>query len=313
MKEPVLILGELIVQPRIQAVLTELNRVILGKEEEIRLALCCLLAKGHLLIEDLPGMGKTTLAHALATVMGLNYQRVQFTSDMLPADLLGVSVFEQQKEFVFHPGPVFTQVLLADEINRGSPRTQSALLEAMAERQVSIERETRLLPEPFFVIATQNPQDQAGTYPLPESQLDRFLMRIELGYPDKATEKQMLLQRETPSVSPLLDAQQLQLLQRQASQVTVSDTAMDYLLSLVQESRSGELTPHALSPRASRALLAAAQAWAFMAGRDYLLPDDIQSVFAPVAEHRLRNATGSMMGNRNSFSRALLERVDPVR
>ncbi len=313
MKEPVLILGELIVQPRIQAVLTELNRVILGKEEEIRLALCCLLAKGHLLIEDLPGMGKTTLAHALATVMGLNYQRVQFTSDMLPADLLGVSVFEQQKEFVFHPGPVFTQVLLADEINRGSPRTQSALLEAMAERQVSIERETRLLPEPFFVIATQNPQDQAGTYPLPESQLDRFLMRIELGYPDKATEKQMLLQRETPSVSPLLDAQQLQLLQRQASQVTVSNAAMDYLLSLVQESRSGELTPHALSPRASRALLAAAQAWAFMAGRDYLLPDDIQSVFAPVAEHRLRNATGSMMGNRNSFSRALLERVDPVR
>ncbi|TXH64090.1 MAG: AAA family ATPase [Tolumonas sp.] len=300
-------------QPRIQAVLTELNRVILGKEEEIRLALCCLLAKGHLLIEDLPGMGKTTLAQALATVMGLNYQRVQFTSDMLPADLLGVSVFEQQKEFVFHPGPVFTQVLLADEINRGSPRTQSALLEAMAERQVSIERETRLLPEPFFVIATQNPQDQAGTYPLPESQLDRFLMRIELGYPDKATEKQMLLQRETPSVSPLLDAQQLQLLQRQASQVTVSDAAMDYLLSLVQESRSGELTPHALSPRASRALLAAAQAWAFMAGRDYLLPDDIQSVFAPVAEHRLRNATGSMMGNRNSFSRALLERVDPVR
>ena len=313
MKEPVLILGELIVQPRIQAVLTELNRVILGKEEEIRLALCCLLAKGHLLIEDLPGMGKTTLAHALATVMGLNYQRVQFTSDMLPADLLGVSVFEQQKEFVFHPGPVFTQVLLADEINRGSPRTQSALLEAMAERQVSIERETRQLPEPFFVIATQNPQDQAGTYPLPESQLDRFLMRIELGYPDKATEKQMLLQRETPSVSPLLDAQQLQLLQRQASQVTVSDAAMDYLLSLVQESRSGELTPHSLSPRASRALLAAAQAWAFMAGRDYLLPDDIQSVFAPVAEHRLRNATGSMMGNRNSFSRALLERVDPVR
>ena len=313
MKEPVLILGELIVQPRIQAVLTELNRVILGKEEEIRLALCCLLAKGHLLIEDLPGMGKTTLAHALATVMGLNYQRVQFTSDMLPADLLGVSVCEQQKEFVFHPGPVFTQVLLADEINRGSPRTQSALLEAMAERQVSIERETRLLPEPFFVIATQNPQDQAGTYPLPESQLDRFLMRIELGYPDKATEKQMLLQRETPSVSPLLDAQQLQLLQRQARQVTVSDAAMDYLLSLVQESRTGELTPHALSPRASRALLAAAQAWALMAGRDYLLPDDIQSVFAPVAEHRLRNATGSMMGNRNSFSRALLERVDPVR
>ncbi len=299
-------------QQQLPAVLTELNRVILGKEAEIRLAVCCLLAKGHLLIEDLPGMGKTTLAHALATVMGLDYQRVQFTSDMLPADLLGVTVFEQQ-QFVFHPGPVFTQVLLADEINRGSPRTQSALLEAMAERQVSIDRETRPLPTPFFVIATQNPQDQAGTYPLPESQLDRFLMRIELGYPDQATEKQMLLQTTTPTASPLLDSQQLQLMQYQAAQVQVADAALDYLLRLVHESRYGGITPHALSPRASQALLGAARAWAWMAGRNYLLPDDIQAVFAPVAEHRLRNATGSMMGNRNSFSRALLERVDPVR
>ena len=300
-------------QQRIQAILTELNRVILGKEEEIRLAVCCLLAKGHLLIEDLPGMGKTTLAHALTTVMGLQYQRVQFTSDMLPADLLGVSVFEQQKEFVFHPGPVFTQVLLADEINRGSPRTQSALLEAMAERQVSIDGETRALPEPFFVIATQNPQDQAGTYPLPESQLDRFLMRIELGYPDKATEKRMLLQTGTVTVAPLLDSQHLQLMQRQAAQVKVADAALDYLLSLVHESRYGAITPHALSPRASQALLSAARVWAYMAGRDYLLPDDIQAIFAPVAEHRLRNGYSSAMGNRNSFSRALLERVDPVR
>ena len=222
-------------------------------------------------------------------------------------------MFEQQKEFVFHPGPVFTQVLLADEINRGSPRTQSALLEAMAERQVSIDGETRALPEPFFVIATQNPQDQAGTYPLPESQLDRFLMRIELGYPDKATEKRMLLQTGTVTVSSLLDSQHLQLMQRQAAQVKVADAALDYLLSLVHESRYGAITPHALSPRASQALLSAARVWAYMAGRDYLLPDDIQAIFAPVAEHRLRNGYSSAMGNRNSFSRALLERVDPVR
>lgn len=300
-------------QQRIQAVLSELNRVILGKEEEIQLAVCCLLAKGHLLIEDLPGMGKTTLAHALATVMGLDYQRVQFTSDMLPADLLGVSVFEQQKEFVFHPGQVFTQVLLADEINRGSPRTQSALLEAMAERQVSLDGETRALPEPFFVIATQNPQDQAGTYPLPESQLDRFLMRIELGYPDKITEKRMLLQNDSTKVTPLLDAQQLQLMQRQAEQVRVADAALDYLLSLVQESRTAGITPHALSPRASKALLSAARVWAYMAGRDYLLPDDIQAIFAPVAEHRLRSGYSGAIGGQSSLSRALLERVDPVR
>jgi MoxR-like ATPase len=305
--------SEYSVQQRIQAVLSELNRVILGKEEEIQLAVCCLLAKGHLLIEDLPGMGKTTLAHALATVMGLDYQRVQFTSDMLPADLLGVSVFEQQKEFVFHPGPVFTQVLLADEINRGSPRTQSALLEAMAERQVSLDGETRALPEPFFVIATQNPQDQAGTYPLPESQLDRFLMRIELGYPDKITEKRMLLQTGSINVTPLLDAQQLQLMQRQAEQVKVADAALDYLLSLVQESRTAGITPHALSPRASKALLSAARVWAYMAGRDYLLPDDIQAIFAPVAEHRLRSGYNGAIGGRSSLSRALLERVDPVR
>lgn len=290
-----------------------LNQVILGKEEEIQLAVCCLLAQGHLLIEDLPGMGKTTLSHALATVLGLDYQRVQFTADMLPADLLGVSVFEEQKQFVFHPGPVFTQVLLADEINRGSPRTQSALLEAMAERQVSIDRETRSLSTPFFVIATQNPMDQAGTYPLPESQLDRFLMCLELGYPDPATEKRMLLQTEQAAVTPLLDAQQLLLMQHQVSQVHAADAVLDYLLALVQESRRNDLSPNALSPRASRALLAAARAWAYMAGRDYLLPDDIQAIFAPVAEHRLRTNQGRHSGQRYSFSRALLERVDPVR
>jgi MoxR-like ATPase len=204
-------------------------------------------------------------------------------------------------------------VLLADEINRGSPRTQSALLEAMAERQVSLDGETRALPEPFFVIATQNPQDQAGTYPLPESQLDRFLMRIELGYPDKITEKRMLLQNGSINVTPLLDAQQLQLMQRQAEQVKVADAALDYLLSLVQESRTAGITPHALSPRASKALLSAARVWAYMAGRDYLLPDDIQAIFAPVAEHRLRSGYNGAIGGRSSLSRALLERVDPVR
>lgn len=289
-----------------------LSRVILGKEAEIRLAVCCLLAKGHLLLEDLPGMGKTTLAHGLATLMGLEYQRVQFTSDMLPADLLGVSVFEENSRFVFHPGPVFTQVLLADEINRGSPRTQSALLEAMAECQVSIDRETRPLPDPFFVIATQNPQDQAGTYPLPESQLDRFLMCISLGYPSRDTEKQMLQQVAQPTMQTQLEVGQLKAMQAEAERVSVADAALDYLLNLIEASRIDGLVPHPLSPRGSKALLAAAKAWAYMAGRHYVLPDDIQAVFASVAEHRMRHLTQSHQ-KRNQYSKTILERVDPVR
>ena len=294
-------------------ILNELNRVVLGKSTEIRLALCCLLARGHLLIEDLPGMGKTSLAHALATCLGLSYQRVQFTSDMLPADLLGLSIFDKdQQQFVFHPGPIFTQVLLADEINRGSPRTQSALLEAMAEQQVSLDGITRPLPDPFFVIATQNPQDQSGTFALPESQLDRFLMRIELGYPDAAAERQMLLRTRYPQVTPQLDHAQLLALQQQVAQVQASDGVLDYLLALVNETRRPGVVPNPLSPRATQGLLAAGKAWAYLAGRDYLLPDDLQAVFAPVAEHRLRSGQGQF-GTQSSLSRALLERVDPIR
>ena len=294
-------------------ILTELDRVVLGKSTEIRLALCCLLARGHLLIEDLPGMGKTSLAHALATCLGLSYQRVQFTSDMLPADLLGLSIFDkEQQQFVFHPGPIFTQVLLADEINRGSPRTQSALLEAMAEQQVSLDGITRPLPNPFFVIATQNPQDQSGTFALPESQLDRFLMRIELGYPDAAAERQMLLRTSYPQVTPQLDQAQLLELQQQVAQIQASDGVLDYLLALVNETRRPGVVPNPLSPRASQGLLAAGKAWAYLAGRDYLLPDDLQAVFAPVAEHRLRSGSGQF-GTQSSLSRALLERVDPIR
>ena len=294
-------------------VLRELDRVVLGKQSEIRLAFCCLLARGHLLIEDLPGMGKTSLSHALATTLGLGYQRVEFTSDMLPADLLGLSIFDKElQQFVFHPGPVFTQVLLADEINRGSPRTQSALLEAMAESQVSLDGVTRQLPEPFFVIATQNPQDQSGTFALPESQLDRFLMRIELGYPDKAAERAMLLRSETPKVTPQLDQHTLLQLQQEASRVSVSEPVLDYLLALVAETRQPGIVPNPLSPRAAQGLLAASKAWALLAGRDYLLPDDIQAVFAPIAEHRLRSGQGQF-GSQSSLSRALLERVDPLR
>ncbi len=296
-----------------EQLLARLDRVILGKPHELRLALCCLLAQGHLLIEDLPGMGKTTLAHALATLLGLSYQRVQFTSDLLPADLLGLSIFDAQTNaFSFHPGPLFSQVLLADEINRGSPRTQSALLEAMAERQISIDGVTRPLPAPFFVIATQNPQDQAGTFPLPESQLDRFMMRIELGYPSKEAELQMLLSPEHEPLTPLLDCTQLKAMQQAVSDVQAAPPFLDYLLALVQESRHSDLIPNPLSPRASRALLAAAKAWAFLDNRNYLLPDDLQAVFPSVAEHRMRSGP-SRAGTQQSLSRKLLASVDPVR
>ncbi|MFC3912278.1 AAA family ATPase [Pseudaeromonas sharmana] len=298
--------------PSLDPVLTRLNQAILGKPDEIRLALCCLLARGHLLIEDLPGMGKTTLAHALATILGLEYQRVQFTSDMLPADLLGLSILDPaSQQFVFHPGPVFCQVLLADEINRGSPRTQSALLEAMAERQISLDGVTRPLPAPFFVIATQNPQDQSGTYPLPESQLDRFLMRIELGYPQREAELQMLLRHEDAPITPLLDANQLLQLQQAVANVNASPALLEYLLALVNLSRQPGRVPNPLSPRASQALLAAARAWAFLAHRDHVLPDDVQAVFAAVAEHRMRSGPVAI-GSPASFSQALLASVDPV-
>lgn len=300
-------------QTILRQILTDLDTVILGKPHPLRLALCCLLARGHLLLEDLPGMGKTSLSQALACVLGLSFARVQFTADLLPADLLGLSIFDpQQQTFVFHPGPLFTQVLLADEINRGSPRTQSALLEAMAEGQISQDGVTRPLPDPYFVIATQNPQEQTGTFPLPESQLDRFLMRLTLGYPDVQAERQMLLQPPKSQLPPRLDAEGLRELQTLASQVHASPAALDYLLALVQASRDDPQLPHALSPRASRGLLAAGRAWALLAGRDYLLPDDLQAVFPAVAEHRLRGAYDARQ-EVASLSQLLLERVDPVR
>ncbi|AMQ90799.1 AAA family ATPase [Marinobacter sp. LQ44] len=277
---------------KIDSVVTELNKILLGKDTQVRLALCGLLARGHLLIEDIPGMGKTTLSHALAKIMGLSYQRIQFTNDLLPADVLGYSMYDKQAgSLVFHPGPIFAQVVLADEINRASPRTQSALLEAMEERQVSIEGETRPLPSPFFVIATQNPIEQGGTFPLPESQLDRFLMRLRLGYPDPKAERELLEGEDRKTLTDRLQAilphDQLQALQGAVNEVTASPALLDYLQRLLEQSRRMPGLLYGLSPRAGLGLLRAAKAWALMADRNHVLPDDIQAVFPSVAEHRL--------------------------
>ncbi|MEM9256257.1 MAG: AAA family ATPase [Pseudomonadota bacterium] len=272
----------------------EVGGVLLGKEAQIRLAMCCLFARGHLLLEDLPGMGKTTLSHALASVLGLSWKRVQFTSDLLPADILGVSVYDpRESSFSFHPGPVFTQLLLADEINRTTPRTQSALLEAMAEGQVTVEGETRALPDPFFVIATQNPTHQSGTYPLPESQLDRFLMKIELGYPHPRAEREMFQRRSgSASVSDGLPSQcmdraQLDTIRIAAGDVHASDNLLDYLQRLVAHSRQSPEFEVGLSPRGALALLDCAKTWAVMHNRGHVVPEDIQTVLPAVAGHRL--------------------------
>jgi len=277
---------------KMDSVVTELNKILLGKDTQVRLALCGLLARGHLLIEDIPGMGKTTLSHALAKIMGLSYQRIQFTNDLLPADVLGYSMYDKQAgSLVFHPGPIFAQVVLADEINRASSRTQSALLEAMEERQVSIEGETRPLPSPFFVIATQNPIEQGGTFPLPESQLDRFLMRLRLGYPDPKAERELLEGEDRKTLTDRLQAilphDQLKALQSAVDEVTASPALLDYLQRLLEQSRRMPGLLYGLSPRAGLGLLRAAKAWALMAGRNHVLPDDIQAVFPSVAEHRL--------------------------
>ncbi|PKO35826.1 MAG: AAA family ATPase [Betaproteobacteria bacterium HGW-Betaproteobacteria-7] len=274
------------------------NEVILGKAHEIRLAAACLLAGGHLLIEDLPGLGKTTLAHTLARLLGLQFSRIQFTSDLLPADITGISIFDRERsEFRFLPGPVFSQLILADEINRATPKTQSALLEAMEEGQVTAEGETRPLPRPFFVIATQNPTHQIGTFPLPESQLDRFLMRLELGYPDRAAERSLLAsggQRERASqLAALLDASALPGLQREVAAVHAAGPLIDYVQALIEASRQNPAFQHGLSPRAGLGLLAAARAWAWLAGRSMVLPDDVQAVLPAVARHRLRSVQGS--------------------
>ena len=283
-------------------ILAAANAVILGKSTQTRLALCCLLAKGHLLIEDLPGVGKTTLAHTLARVLGFKFSRIQFTSDMLPADILGVSIFDRESShFQFLPGPVFSQVLLADEINRATPKTQSALLEAMEEGQVTTEGETRPLPEPFFVIATQNPSTQIGTFPLPESQLDRFLLRIELGYPDHDAERALLesggRRKQLPTLASCLDPGELAAMLQDVAAVYSSSALLDYLQALVEATRQDARLVHGLSPRAALSLLAAARAWAFSDGRQMVLPEDVQAVLPAVARHRLRLVSGSYAGS----------------
>ncbi len=293
-------------------VLETAGRVILGKEAQIRLALACLLARGHLLIEDLPGVGKTTLAHVLARSLGLQFQRIQFTSDMLPADILGVSIYERDTgTFKFHPGPIFAQVILADEVNRATPKTQSALLEAMEEHQVTAEGETRKLPEPFFVIATQNPSEQVGTFPLPESQLDRFLMRIELGYPDRGAERALLSgtdRRELlANLSPCMTPEELVALQEEAGKVTVAPALLDYVQALVDHTRRSPDFAAGLSPRAALALVHGARAWAFIEGRDKVIPEDVQAVLPGVATHRLRPAQDST--RRIDVAKTLLEAV----
>jgi MoxR-like ATPase len=273
------------------------NEIILGKERQIRLAVCCLLAKGHLLIEDVPGVGKTTLSHTLAKLFGMEYQRIQFTSDMLPSDIIGSSIFvADQHQFKFHRGPLFRQMILADEINRATPKAQSALLEAMEERQVTVDGATYKLPEPFFVIATQNPSYHIGAFPLPESQLDRFLMRIELGYPDRRAERELLSGR---SRHELLDnlpvqmpAEPLSCLQRAVHDIHAAPALLDYLQAIIDFTRQSGQYHCGLSPRAGMALLTAARAWALMAQRDAVLPEDVQAVLPAVAVHRIRSGLG---------------------
>lgn len=301
----------------IQIVVDEIGQVLLGKEDKIKLALACLLSDGHLLIEDLPGMGKTTLAHALARVLGLSYQRIQFTSDMLPADIIGVSVFErEQSRFTFHAGPVFTQLLLADEINRTTPKTQSALLEAMEERQVTVEGETRKLEDPFFVIATQNPLSQMGTFPLPESQLDRFLMRISLGYPNAEAERQMFLggdpRQQLAALKTRLKPEQLPKIRQAAAQVKTSDSLLDYLQRLIQHTRHSPEFACGLSPRGALALLRASKTWAFMHGRNYVIPEDLQTLLPAVVAHRIAPAASGTEGHQQALITELLNAVDIV-
>lgn len=299
----------------VEDALDQVGSVLLGKRQQVRLALCGLIAGGHLLLEDLPGMGKTTLAHALADVLGLTYGRVQFTSDLMPADVLGMSVFNRNtSEFEFRPGPVFNQVLLADEINRATPRTQSALLEAMAERQVSVDGVTRELPAPFFVIATQNPTFQSGTYPLPESQLDRFLMRLRLGYPDPAAEKALLLtggQGARKQLARCISESQLVELQQQVDQIKLSESLLGYVQRLIAFSRNAKECAMGLSPRAALALVRTARAWALIQGRDYVIPEDVQTLLGPVAAHRLV-PSAEYSGDGDALVALMLANVDVV-
>ena len=304
-------------QKAVDQIVSNVSKVLLGKQQQIKLSLACLFAQGHLLIEDLPGMGKTTMAHTLAKVLGLSFSRIQFTSDLLPADILGVSVYDRNKaQFEFHPGPIFNQLLLADEINRTTPKTQSALLEAMAEGQVTIEGETRDLPKPFFVIATQNPSTQAGTFPLPESQLDRFLMRVELGYPDPVSEREMLLGADPRTliagIPTVISPQQLLKIQQQVLQIKVSDSLVDYLQRLVQFTRTDSSFQCGLSPRGALAMLQCARAWALIQGRSYVIPEDVQTIMPGVAGHRLKGSVEQSSQTGEALVQKVLNAVDIV-
>lgn len=305
------------IRQKLQNTLDALNSIVLGKPREIKLALTAVLGGGHLLIEDLPGMGKTTLAQAMSKVLGLSHQRIQFTSDMLPSDVLGVTVFSQiDGEFSFHQGPIFCNLLLADEINRTTPKSQSALLEAMEEGSVTTEGVTRELPDPFFVIATQNPNHQTGTYPLPESQLDRFLLRVQLGYPDLASERILLesgnRRNLIASCDAVLDGEKVKALQHEVSLLRVSEELLDYLQRLAEFTRQSEALRYGLSPRGVMAVLSAAKAWAYIAGRDYVIPEDIQAIFSSATDHRLRDQSGKTMSTHLSIGQWIVTQVDVI-
>ena len=292
-----------------------LNDIILGKEAQLDLALACLLARGHLLIEDLPGLGKTVLANALAKTLGLSFNRIQFTSDLLPADIIGVSVFRKESgDFEFQPGPVFSQLVLADEVNRATPKAQSALLEAMEEYQVSADGETRALPDPFFVVATQNPADQIGTFPLPESQLDRFLMRLELGYPNAENERELITGQDRRSLLQTVEASAnpatLKVLQDEAAQMHMSDAIVDYIQVLIRETRESADIEIGLSPRGAQALAAAARAHAYIEEHNGVYPDDVQAVFSAVAAHRVKAASNTNYRNNVELCEHVLRSVD---
>jgi MoxR-like ATPase len=298
-------------QHRLHAAIAQVNKVLLGKARQVKLAFTCLVAGGHLLLEDVPGVGKTTLAHALAASFALEFQRVQFTSDLLPSDIIGVSMYERETgQFRFHPGPVFAGLLLADEINRATPKTQSALLEAMAERQVTVDGQTHALPDPFFVVATQNPLDLAGTFPLPDSQLDRFMLRVSLDYPDASAERELLTGSDRrdllTNLTPQLDAASLAALNRQSRTITASPALLDYLQALLAASRRHPDVRVGLSPRAGLSLLAAARAWAMLSNRGHVLPEDLQALFVPLAGHRLVASRGA---NGETLARTLLSEV----
>jgi MoxR-like ATPase len=277
---------------RLQDAQATVNQILLGKDRQVNLAFCCLLARGHLLIEDVPGVGKTTLAHAMARVIGSDYQRIQFTSDLLPADILGVSIYKREREvFELHPGPIFTQVVLADEINRATPKTQSALLEGMAEGQVTIENETHALPDPFFVMATQNPLDLVGTFPLPDSQLDRFLLSFSIGYPDPVAERDLLEAEDRAKIldrtTQMLTPDEIRALREDCDAIHVSGSLLDYVQALLAETRDERWFEAGLSPRAGLALLAASRAHAFLEGRDFVAPEDVKAIFPALTRHRL--------------------------